>query len=35
VRVDVSSTQAAAMLPGTAVQVAIPPAPVLVAPRAS
>ena len=35
VAVDVASTTAAAMTPGTAVQVAIPPAPVLVAPRAS
>jgi putative spermidine/putrescine transport system ATP-binding protein len=34
VSVDVSSTTAAAMTPGTAVQVALPPAPVLVAPRA-
>jgi putative spermidine/putrescine transport system ATP-binding protein len=35
IRVDVSSTHAAAMLPGTAVQVGIPPEPVLVAPRAT
>jgi putative spermidine/putrescine transport system ATP-binding protein len=35
VRVDVSSTAAAAMTPGTAVQVAVPSAPVLVAPRES
>jgi putative spermidine/putrescine transport system ATP-binding protein len=35
VRVDIASTQAAAMTPGTAVQVAIPVAAVLVAPRAS
>jgi len=35
VSVDVPSTTAAAMTPGTAVQVALPPAPVLVAPRAS
>ena len=35
VRVDVASTHAAAMLPGTAVQVAIPLEPVLVAPPAS
>jgi putative spermidine/putrescine transport system ATP-binding protein len=35
VSVDVPSTAAAAMTPGTAVQVALPPAPVLVAPRAS
>jgi putative spermidine/putrescine transport system ATP-binding protein len=33
VSVDVPSTTAAAMVPGTAVQVAVPPAPVLVAPR--
>ena len=35
VAVDVASTTAAAMTPGTAVQVAIPPAPVLVAARTS
>jgi putative spermidine/putrescine transport system ATP-binding protein len=35
VRVDVASTRAATMLPGTAVQVTLPPAPVLVAPRAA
>ncbi len=35
VRIDVSSTAAAAMLPGTAVQVTLPSEPVLVAPRAS
>jgi putative spermidine/putrescine transport system ATP-binding protein len=35
VLVDVSPTAAAAMTPGTAVQVALPPAPVLIAPRAS
>jgi len=35
VAVDVASTTAAARTPGTAVQVAIPPAPVLVAARAS
>jgi putative spermidine/putrescine transport system ATP-binding protein len=35
VAVDVASTTAAAMTPGTAVQVAIPPAPVLIAARAS
>jgi putative spermidine/putrescine transport system ATP-binding protein len=35
VSVDVPSTTAAAMTPGTAVQVALPPTPVLVAPRAS
>jgi putative spermidine/putrescine transport system ATP-binding protein len=35
VAIDVSSTTAAAMTPGTAVQVAIPPAPVLVAARES
>jgi putative spermidine/putrescine transport system ATP-binding protein len=35
VAVDVTSTTAAAMTPGTAVQVAIPPAPVLIAERAS
>jgi putative spermidine/putrescine transport system ATP-binding protein len=35
VRVDVPSTTAGAMTPGTAVQVAISPAPVLVAPRES
>ena len=35
VSVDVSSTAAAAMAPGTAVQVTVPSAPVLVAPRAS
>jgi len=33
VQVDVPSTTAAAMVPGTAVQVALPPAPVLVASR--
>ena len=35
VAVDVSSAAAAAMAPGTAVQVSLPPAPVLVAPRVS
>jgi len=35
VSVDIPSTTAAAMAPGTSVQVAVPPAPVLVAPRAS
>jgi putative spermidine/putrescine transport system ATP-binding protein len=34
VQVDVPSTTAAALVPGTAVQVALPPVPVLVAPRA-
>jgi len=34
VSVDVPSTTAAAMTPGTAVQVALPPTPVLIAPRA-
>ncbi len=33
IQVDVASTAAAAMVPGTAVQVALPPTPVLVAPR--
>jgi hypothetical protein len=35
VAVDVSSAAAAAMAPGTAVQVSLPAAPVLVAPRVS
>ncbi len=33
IQVDVASTAAAAMVPGTAVQVALPPTPVLAAPR--